>query len=50
MAHTLELEVSAWLETRTAHDGRRVAMALRHYGLNGLADEICNLVGTKEAK
>jgi hypothetical protein len=50
LPHTLELELSAWLETRTVNDGRRVATALRHYGLNGLADEIRELIGTEEAK
>jgi hypothetical protein len=39
--HTLGLELKAAIETRTVHDWRRVANALRHvYGRPGLAQEI----------
>jgi hypothetical protein len=41
MPHTLGLELKAFTETRTVHDARRVANALRHaYGQPGLAQEI----------
>jgi hypothetical protein len=41
MPHTLALELKAFSETRTVHDARRVANALRHaYGQPGLAQEI----------
>jgi hypothetical protein len=41
MPHTLCLELKAAIETRTAHDWRRVSNALRHtYGRPGLAQEI----------
>jgi hypothetical protein len=41
MPHTLSLELKAAIETRSAHDWRRVANALRHvYGRPGLSQEI----------
>lgn len=41
MPHTLSLELRAFVETRTIHDARRLANALRHYfGRPGLACEI----------
>jgi hypothetical protein len=40
---TLQLELRAFVESRSAHDGRRLATALRHvYGRPGLAQEIEN--------
>jgi hypothetical protein len=41
MSYGLALEVEAFAETRTVHDGRRLANALRHaYGRPGLAAEV----------
>jgi hypothetical protein len=41
MPRTLGLELQAFAESRTVHDARRVARALRHaYGRPGLAQEI----------
>jgi hypothetical protein len=41
MPHTLGLELRAFAESRTVHDARRVANALRHaYGRPGLAAEV----------
>jgi hypothetical protein len=41
MPHTLGLELQALAESRTVHDARRVANALRHYhGQAGLAAEV----------
>jgi hypothetical protein len=45
MPHTLGLELQAFAETRTVHDARRVANALRHYhGQAGLAAEVEDLL------
>jgi hypothetical protein len=45
MPHTLGLELKAFAETRTVHDARRVANALRHaYGQAGLAAEVEDLL------
>jgi hypothetical protein len=51
LPYTLNLELAAWAETKTAHDARRVERALRYcYGRVDLADEIQDLLGTEEAK
>jgi hypothetical protein len=45
MPHTLGLELRAFAESRTVHDARRVANALRHaYGEAGLAAEVEDLL------
>jgi hypothetical protein len=45
MPHILGLELQAFAETRTVHDARRVANALRHYrGQAGLAAEVEDLL------
>lgn len=44
---TLRLELRAFIETRTVHDGRRLANALRHYyGRPGLAQEVEDALDT----
>jgi hypothetical protein len=41
MPYTLGLELQAFAESRTVHDARRLAKALRHaYGRPGLAQEV----------
>jgi hypothetical protein len=45
MPFNLQLELRAFAETRTVHDARRLANALRHYcGRVGLAREVEDLL------
>jgi hypothetical protein len=51
LPYTLEQEVTAWAETKNAHDARRVERALRHcYRRVDLADEIQSLIGEEERR
>jgi hypothetical protein len=51
LPYTLGLELSAWAETKNAHDARRVERALRYcYGRVEIADEIRDLIGAEERR